>query len=659
MASAVLANRSDSNWPPQPKGSVAKFMGKVPFTATKPNPNPKFNKKRQFHHHLAPPDDVAGHVVDDSPAVTQSAASDDASSINRKLNDFSSGAYVSFRISSYSRKELIDLKNQLVAELEQIRELRNRIESNDFHVRSSSNKKSLPKKNISGNKRPLPSNFSKEFKRLNPQENGKASTAHLMKSCSQILTKLMKNKHGYIFNSPVDVVGMGLHDYYDIIKNPMDLGTVKSRMSKNFYGSPLEFAADVRLTFNNAMLYNPKGHEVYVLAEQFLAKFEELFRPLSLKLEEQDEPPERGYYEEELQASSWDHGEADRLKKDRERDSERIIVDRDDSANFVSRSDRIDRIGGVSGFVSNPNAPPPQMHLQAQARVPSPVRPPPVKSLKQPKPKAKDPNKREMSMEEKQKLGIGLQSLPQEKMDNVVQIIRKRNGHLRQDGDEIELDIEAMDTETLWELDRFVTNYKKMVSKIKRQALMANNAVSNDSHREEATVEKIDVPMEMKKPKKGDAGEEDVDIGDEMPMSSFPPVEIEKDNDRASSSSSSSRKKSMKMEKGRAALGRENGEFKGWVFSGKSGQSNSLPVVLFRQTNVLAAVYQVFLNYTHGDVSQEKKILGLDGKYQFVDPVRLKMPTVKQLREIPVGRKGGVTSSQIVPISMIPAHQLQ
>ncbi|KAK8656418.1 hypothetical protein V6N13_098370 [Hibiscus sabdariffa] len=152
MASIVLVNRSDSNWPSQPKDSVAKFMGKVPFSGTKPKPNPKFNKKRPFHHQLAPLDDVVGHVVDDYPAVTQSAASDDASSINRKLSDFNSGAHVNFHISSYSRKELIDLKNQLVAELEQIRELRNRIESNDFHVISSSNKKPLPKKNISGNK---------------------------------------------------------------------------------------------------------------------------------------------------------------------------------------------------------------------------------------------------------------------------------------------------------------------------------------------------------------------------------------------------------------------------------------------------------------------------------------------------------------------------
>ncbi|XP_039002814.1 transcription factor GTE7-like isoform X2 [Hibiscus syriacus] len=136
-----------------------------------------------------------------------------------------------------------------------------------------------------------------------------------------------------------------------------------------------------------------------------------------------------------------------------------------------------------------------------------------------------------MTMEEKHRLGMGLQSLPQEKMDNVVQIIRKRNGHLSQDGDEIELDIEAMDTETLWELDRFVTNYKKMASKIRRQALLANNVVSNGTDRGEITMKKIEAPVEMKKPKKADAGEEDVDIGDEMPMSSFPPVEIEKDND--------------------------------------------------------------------------------------------------------------------------------
>ncbi|KAK8650450.1 hypothetical protein V6N13_140089 [Hibiscus sabdariffa] len=70
MASVMLVNRSDSNWPSQPKGSVTKFMGKVPFSGTKPKPNPKFNKKRQFRHQIAPLDDVVGHVIDDYLVVT-------------------------------------------------------------------------------------------------------------------------------------------------------------------------------------------------------------------------------------------------------------------------------------------------------------------------------------------------------------------------------------------------------------------------------------------------------------------------------------------------------------------------------------------------------------------------------------------------------------
>ncbi|KDP35948.1 hypothetical protein JCGZ_09920 [Jatropha curcas] len=527
MASAVLANRNEPNWTqPQPRGG-AKFMGKVPFS--NPNPNPKLSKKR----HAATP-----AVNFDGPqALMQSAASDDASSINRRpASDFNTGGYVTFNIASYSKKELLELKNRLVAELEQIRQLKSRIDSSEFQIRSSSNfhnKKSIgnnSNKKILGNKRPFPATNlgfgGKDVKRSNHPEN-----AQLMKKCAQILTKLMKHKHGYIFNMPVDVEGLMLHDYFDIVKNPMDLGTIKSKLGKNMYDSPVDFAADVRLTFNNAMKYNPKGHEVYNLAQQQLLRFEEWYKPIRDKVgdEDQDHTHEREQVQE-VQASSWDHisnrgGDTDRIKKDQE-----------NVMQIVPKSDPIGKSIQPSG--SNP-----QSTAQLPVRTPSPMRAPPVKPVKLPKPKAKDPNKREMSLEEKHKLGLGLQSLPQEKMEQVVQIIRKRNGHLRQEGDEIELDIEAVDTETLWELDRFVTNYKKMVSKIKRQALMGiNNAATavSDGNKEAIGNERIDVANEAKKPKKGDAGDEEVDIGDEMPMSSFPPVEIEKDNGRASSSSSSS-----------------------------------------------------------------------------------------------------------------------
>ncbi|KAJ7946810.1 Transcription factor like [Quillaja saponaria] len=460
MASAVLANRNEPNWSQHRVGGAG-FMGKVPFS--NPNPNPKFPNKR-----------------------TQSA-SDDASSINRRSNEIDQ-SHVSFNIAKYTKKELNELKNRLISELEQIRKLKDRIESGDFQPRPSHNgppKKSMNKK-ISGNKRPLPTNPSKEFKR------SYSEIGNLMKMCGQVLTKLMKQKHSWIFNSPVDVAGMGLHDYYDIVKHPMDLGTVKANHAKNLYSTPSAFADDVRLTFNNALTYNPKGHDVYTMADQLLT-------------------------------SSWNHVEPDRVKKK-------------ESSVPIARSSEQMQLPASS---SNPPL------SQSPVHTPSPMRAPPVKPLKQPKPKAKDPNKRDMNLEEKHKLGVGLQSLPPEKMEQVVQIIRKRNGNLKQDGDEIELDIEAVDTETLWELDRLVTNWKKMVSKIKRQALMGSNVASSKGNGEMAASEKIDaLQAEVKKPKKMDAGDEDVDIGDEMPMSSFPPLEIEKDKDvvggHASSSSSSS-----------------------------------------------------------------------------------------------------------------------
>ncbi|KAK7331786.1 hypothetical protein VNO80_28526 [Phaseolus coccineus] len=497
MASAVLANRNEPNWPQHRVGGAG-FMGKAPFANPNPNSNPKLaNSKRN------------------------QSASDDASSINRRSNEVvTHSQYVSFNIGSSSKKELSDIKNRLVAELEQVQKFRTRIESGELqpgqsfnggHLRKSSSKK------MAGNKRPLPLNSAKDFKRSHSE------VGNLMKGCSQVLQKLMKHKHGWIFNVPVDAVGMGLHDYYDIIKQPMDLGTVKSNLSKGKYSTPSDFASDVRLTFNNALTYNPKGHDVYTMAEQLLTRFEELYRPMHEKFE--DLVGHDRDFEEELQASSWSHVEPERVKK-----KENLIP----HAKFQQEPPQ------PPASSSNPPL------LQSPVRTPSPMRAPPVKPLKQPKPKAKDPNKREMSLEEKHKLGLGLQSLPAEKMEQVVQIIRRRNGHLKQDGDEIELDIEAVDTETLWELDRLVTNYKKMVSKIKRQALMGNNNVApNKGNMEFPAGEKADgMPTELKKPKKVEAGDEDVDIGDEMPMSMFPPVEIEKDKDvaggHATSSSSSS-----------------------------------------------------------------------------------------------------------------------
>ena len=63
----------------------------------------------------------------------------------------------------------------------------------------------------------------------------------------------------------------GLHDYHDIIKTPMDLGTVKSRLDSRAYTSADEFASDVRTIFQNCYTYNPDTHDVVAMARKLQA----------------------------------------------------------------------------------------------------------------------------------------------------------------------------------------------------------------------------------------------------------------------------------------------------------------------------------------------------------------------------------------------------
>ena len=57
----------------------------------------------------------------------------------------------------------------------------------------------------------------------------------MRKRCGQILTKLRRDKRSVWFNAPVEVERLGLHDYHTVIKSPMDLGTVTSRIFTECY----------------------------------------------------------------------------------------------------------------------------------------------------------------------------------------------------------------------------------------------------------------------------------------------------------------------------------------------------------------------------------------------------------------------------------------
>ena len=55
------------------------------------------------------------------------------------------------------------------------------------------------------------------------------------KTAKKIIYTLWKTRHAYIFHAPVDPVKLGIDDYSEIIKTPMDFGTIKNKLNNNIY----------------------------------------------------------------------------------------------------------------------------------------------------------------------------------------------------------------------------------------------------------------------------------------------------------------------------------------------------------------------------------------------------------------------------------------
>lgn len=114
--------------------------------------------------------------------------------------------------------------------------------------------------------------------------------------CSTILNTLISHKDSWAFRKPVDPIELQIPDYFSVISSPMDLGTIKSKLDRNMYFGPGEFADDVRLTFSNAMLYNPPGNPFHQMAKDLNKKFEMKWRLLDEKWRQGSSKVDMGKY---------------------------------------------------------------------------------------------------------------------------------------------------------------------------------------------------------------------------------------------------------------------------------------------------------------------------------------------------------------------------
>ena len=73
----------------------------------------------------------------------------------------------------------------------------------------------------------------------------------------------------------------GVPDYFEKVKRPMDLGTIKAKMDRGGYISDAEFAADIRQIFTNCYTYWKEGDAMWGTCVKFEKTFEERYSEMN------------------------------------------------------------------------------------------------------------------------------------------------------------------------------------------------------------------------------------------------------------------------------------------------------------------------------------------------------------------------------------------
>jgi len=107
------------------------------------------------------------------------------------------------------------------------------------------------------------------------------------KQCLASIRQLISHQWGFPFSTPVDPDALDLPTYRDIIKEPMDLGTIKKLIEDGGkYVMSEEVDADVRLTFANAMTFNDEGTDVYNMAQGLAAEWDNKWAAIQQRIAE-------------------------------------------------------------------------------------------------------------------------------------------------------------------------------------------------------------------------------------------------------------------------------------------------------------------------------------------------------------------------------------
>lgn len=315
--------------------------------------------------------------------------------------------------------------------------------------RDSSSANDRPKREIHRPSKDLPYASAKPRKKKYQQE---------LKFCESVLTEIMKPKYSaisYPFVVAVDPVALNIPSYFKIIKKPMDFGTIEKNLKNGVYQSAKEFYNDAQLVFANCYKFNPEGDAVNKLGHQLEEVFENLWKEKSEWLAQHAPASEQSpdVYSDEDDEDEDDDEEIDPAQ------AQFLAIQQQIAALNATAQQLLQQQQG--GKRVSPKAPSKKKKTAASSKRKSSLPlsvPPPAKTGKT-KQRVKAPAP--LSFAQKQEISEGISTLGDADMRKAVQIIRNGCPHLANvHDDEMELDMDEINDDTLRELFKFIKSIR-------------------------------------------------------------------------------------------------------------------------------------------------------------------------------------------------------
>lgn len=307
----------------------------------------------------------------------------------------------------------------------------------------------------------------------------RASSGSMSKSdsnwCHAVLREITKKANQsfiWPFIQPVDPIALGIPDYFNVVKHPMDLSTLRRKLDEAVYKSPNEFEQDFRLILSNCRLYNPPDSDISAMATQLEDAFE-------TKWNSRSETPSAT----RSKASPQYQGGA----KSKAASGSSKAVDIVPGLDHMNDNDKILAINRQIQILQNElNELLTRRNKKTSTNSTVAHATATVAGGSTPKKPRLSKEDTPMSYEEKRQLSLDVNNLPPERLGRIVEIIQASMPNLKDsaDSDVIELDIESLDVKTLRQLQKYV----KECGKKRKMSAKTETSTVNEQHVQPPTV---------------------------------------------------------------------------------------------------------------------------------------------------------------------------